>query len=117
MELKQIKETIKTSKLYYNHDSNIDYKGIAYYLIKNYMFSKSIKDITNNDIDILLDNLVINSELITSDNIDDYDYMIDKKSKKYLDIKDDKKMVLLNFYDINDYLVNCNITLNVGYKW
>ena len=119
MTLKQIKDYLKDATLIAEEqlsDEEInDYKNIALYLIKNYHFSKSISQITENDLDVLLDNLVVNNELITINELKEYS-VIDVGYYFYNQIIDDDKKLLLNYYNIDGELQHCKIAFTKNYN-
>ena len=119
MTLKEIKDYIKGATLIAQEklsDEEIkDFRNMAYYLVKNYYFSKSIRNITTSDLDLLLDNLVVNNEIITIDNIYDYS-VIDLGYYYYNQVIDRDKKLLLNFYNINGDLKNCKIAFTKNYN-
>ena len=119
MTLKQIKDYLKDAALIAHDnlsDEEInDFKNIAYYLIKNYFYSKSIRNITKNGIDLLLNNLIINNEIITSDNIYNYN-IVDLGSYYYNQVIDKDKKLLLNYYDIEGDLKHCKIAFTKKYN-
>ena len=119
MTLKQIKDYLKDSTLIASNqlsDEEIrDYKNIAFYLIKNYFFSKSIRNIKPNDLDVLLDNLIINNQILTSDDLQGYE-MIDLGYYFYNQIIDDDKKLLLNYYNIDGELQHCKISFTKNYN-
>lgn len=91
------------------------YLNITYFLINN------IKDLKNiDDLSIIYDNLVINNELLTLDNVDEYDkeYLEKRLNLKYNTIikrLENNKICLLNYYVKND-LVSCRIWLDLNYN-
>lgn len=120
MTLQQIKKYIKGADLVYQDKLTSpeinDYKNIAYYLVKNYFFTKSIRDITTNKIDELLSHLIINSELITIDELKDYD-VEDLGRYHYNQIlKNNDKMLLMNYYDINNNYKPCKLMFTKNYN-
>lgn len=72
MTLQEIKNTLK-EWAQNSHRNDKETLNVCYFLIKNYHYAKSIKNIDETDLMILYDNLTINNEIITSDNIDEYD--------------------------------------------
>jgi hypothetical protein len=88
-------------------DSTI--KNIAMFLIDKRLFAQKISNIDENDLLILIDNLFINNEIISVDNVDDY---FSKETKEYQKITKDNKILLLNYYDINNNLKKCKIYLD-----
>lgn len=86
-------------------------KNVAMFLIDKRLFSKSIRDIEEYDLNLLVDNLLYNNEIIESYNLDEYPEDLFTKSQ-YQAIKDDKKIALLNYYDINNNLKHCKILLD-----
>lgn len=91
------------------------YLNITYYLINNITTLKNIDDLS-----IVYDNLVINNELLTLDNVNEYDkaYLENRLNLKYNTIikrlKNDK-ICLLNYYVKND-LINCRVWLDLNYN-
>ncbi len=105
------KEFINERKDWKNNPLQLDllYLNIAYNLFKNNLVGTP-KDTT--DISIIYDNLVINNELITKENITEYDTttlqnICNRYNKKYTtfinDIMNNNKIYLLNYYTLNDY--------------
>ena len=88
--------------------------NITYYLIKNYYVCKSIKNLDIYDLMLMYDNLEYNNEIITGDNIDQYNKnYLNITNKTYQEIKDYKKLLLLNFYKINgSHPTPCKIKLD-----
>lgn len=91
----------------YGIDATI--KNIAMFLIDKRFFSKSINNITDVELMFLVDNLFINNEIITSDNVKEY---FSKESTEYKKIMKNNKILLLNYYDINNDLKDCKIYLD-----
>ena len=119
MTLQEIREYIKGASLIYENNLEAneinDFKNMAFYLVKNYYFSKSIRNITPSDLDLLLDNLVVNNEIVTINNICDYS-VIDLDYYYYNQVIDRDKKLLLNFYNINGDLKNCKIAFTKNYN-
>lgn len=93
-------------------------KNILYFLIVNYKVAKTIK-LNNDEINTIADNLEINNEILDSDNIDDYSNWVAKNKicKKTIEkIREDKKFMLLNYYDIDGNLHFCKIVLDTNYN-
>lgn len=90
--------------------------NIIYYLCVNYLACESLKDCTVENLEYLYDNLEINSEIITGDNINEYDEHLDKikySMAKRKRIASYEKILLLNYYKINEYWPNdCLIYLD-----
>ena len=72
-------------------------KNVAMFLIDKRLFTKSIRDIEEASLDLLLDNLTINNEIIHVDDLDNYNITFQPQKKQHL--KGDKILVL-NFYNI-----------------
>lgn len=91
------------------------YLNITYFLINN------IKDLKNiDDLSVIYDNLVINNELLTLNNVDEYDkaYLEKRLNLKYNTIikrLENNKICLLNYYNKND-LIECRIWLDLEYN-
>jgi hypothetical protein len=86
-------------------------KNVAMFLIDKRHFAKRIKDIEEYDLQLLADNLLYNNEIVDIVNVDEYPEDLFTKSQ-YQAIKDDKKIALLNYYDINNNLKHCKILLD-----
>lgn len=91
------------------------YLNITYYLINNITTLKNIDDLS-----VIYDNLVINNELLTLDNVEEYDinYLENRLNLKYNTIikrLENKKICLLNYYVKND-LIECRIWLDLNYN-
>ena len=119
MTLQQIKEYIKRADLVYQDKLSSqeinDYKNMAFYLVKNYYFSKSIRSITPDDLDLLLDGLIADNEIITKNDI--YNYNIaDLGYYYYNQVVDNDKMLLLNFYNIDGILQHCKMVFTKNYN-
>lgn len=118
MTLKQIKKTLKE---WHNesHRNDLDLLNITYYLIKNYHYSKSIKNIDESDLMIIYDNLLINNEIIDSDNLNDYgekyisSLMINNQTMKK--IKNGSHFLLLNYYNDKNNLRHCKLLFKYGH--
>lgn len=98
-------------KIYYN---------IAYNLIRSYAFADSIKKVDDVAIALLVDNLWINNEIIDKFNVNEYDAEhLNKRLGKHTlaRINNDKNLfVLLNYYDINNKLVECSKVYKYDYN-
>lgn len=111
-ELKRLQEEEKRGVLYCE---------IAYYLVKNYHFSKSINAIEPSDLMILVDNLYINNEILDSDNLSDYDdealesLNITKRDVNRLK-RDTNAFILLNYYNINGDLKRAKMFMSYLYR-
>jgi len=73
------------------------------FLIDKRLFSKSIRDIEETDLDLLLDNLTINNEIIHVDDLVDYNIKFHPQKKQHL--KGDK-LLILNYYDIKGNFID-----------
>jgi|SRR5690554_184742 len=78
-------------------------KNVAMFLIDKRLFSKSIRDIEETDLDLLLDNLTINNEIIHVDDLVDYNIKFHPQKKQHL--KGDK-LLILNYYDIKGNFID-----------
>ena len=78
-------------------------KNVAMFLIDKRLFSKSIRDIEDTDLDLLLDNLTINNEIIHVDDLVDYRITFQPQKKQHL--KGDK-ILILNYYDIKGKFID-----------
>ena len=78
-------------------------KNVAMFLIDKRLFSKSIRDIEDTDLDLLLDNLTINNEIIHVDDLVDYRITFQPQKKQHL--KGDK-ILILNYYNINGKFID-----------
>ena len=85
-------------------------KNVAMFLIDKRRFSKSIRDIEDTDLDLLLDNLTINNEIIHVDDL--VDYRITFKPQKKQHLKGDK-ILILNYYDIKGKFIDRVKTDNI----
>lgn len=102
------------------------YLSIAWFLCKNDL-AGVVEDVS--DLMMVYDNLVINNEILTEENFNEYDpdyyckFRSLKTVKKY--IFKDNKIILLNYYknfkNKNNCTVNelqyCFIVLDPGYLW
>lgn len=99
------------NKIFYN---------IAYNLIKNYDFSKSTKKVDEFAISLLVDNLWINNEIVDKFNINEYDgEYLNKRlgSRTIARINNNENLfLLLNFYDINNNLIQCSKVYKYDYN-
>lgn len=91
------------------------YLNITYYLINNIPTLKNIDDLS-----VIYDNLVINNELLTLDNVEEYEraYLENRLNLKYNTIikrLENNKICLLNYYVKND-LIDCRIWLDLKYN-
>lgn len=91
------------------------YLNITYYLINNITTLKNTQDLAS-----VYDNLVINNELLTLDNVSEYDkaYLENRLNLKYNTIikrLENNKICLLNYYVKND-LIDCRIWLDLNYN-
>lgn len=94
------------------HD-DVQLKNIAMFLIDKRHFAKTITEIEEHHLDILLDNLVFNNEIIDTDNVKDY---FTEETPEYKKIVNNNKILLLNYYNIKNNLKDCKIYLdNVNY--
>ena len=99
MTSKELKETLKQMEQEGRSDKLI--LNILYYLASNRFIIKTIKELDKDDLLIAYDNLWINNEIVTGDNIEEYDQrvienMIGKTRTQA--IKDNKKILVLNYY-------------------
>lgn len=78
-------------------------KNVAMLLIDKRLFSKSIVNIDETVLNLLLDNLTINNEIIHVDDLDDYCITFQPQKKQHL--KGDK-ILLLNYYDIKGKFID-----------
>lgn len=78
-------------------------KNVAMFLIDKRLFSKSIRDIEETDLDLLLDNLTIDNEIIHVDDLVDYRITFQPQKKQHL--KGDK-ILILNYYDIKGNFID-----------
>lgn len=91
------------------------YLNITYYLINN------IKDLKNiDDLSVVYDNLVINNELLTLDNVEEYEraFLENRLNLKYNTIikrLENNKICLLNYYTQNT-LCECRIWLDLNFN-
>ena len=110
--MKKIKELLKT--LFNNNRNDYLILNIMYYLAKNYMLSKSILNITLEDLEAVYDNLEINAQILTGDNITEYDPAFHNLKKSQIEaIKEYKKIMLLDYYKIGEYwAIPCKIYLD-----
>src|SRR5690554_3357265 len=83
-------------------------KNVAMFLIDKRLFSKTIRDIEETDLDLLLDNLTINNEIIHVDDLVDYHITFQPQKKKNL--KGDKILILNN----NKIKVKLKIELKIN---
>ena len=115
MTLKEIKNYI--SETIYKRDQ--DYANVIFYLIKNGFSGKKLYQIEKEDIKFMYDNLCINSEIINSDNIKDYDEMllIEKVGKNRINKikKDDSLFLVLNYYNAHSVVKDSCFMFNYGY--
>lgn len=90
--------------------------NIVYYLVTNYFVCGSYRKLTVDDLELLYDNLYFNNEIITSDNINDYDLnKLGLAAKTAAAIAAGEKVLLLNYYKLSgnyNELVNCKILLD-----
>jgi len=115
MKLQEIKDYIRET--IYKTDK--DYANVVFYLIKNGFAGKPLRQIEENDIETMFDNLWINSEIIDSDNIKGYDEMllIEKVGKRTINKikKDENLFLVLNYYDANSVERNSRFVFTYGY--
>ena len=115
MTLKEVKNYI--SETIYKRDK--DFANVVFYLIKNGFAGKPLHQIDEGDIVMMYDNLYINSEIIDSDNIGEYDeeYLIEKVGKIRVNkIKRDAGLFLvLNYYDANGIRKESGFVFQYGY--
>ena len=78
-------------------------KNVAMFLIDKRLFTKSIRDIKEVSLDLLLDNLTINNEIIHVDDLSDYNITFQPQKKQHL--KGDK-ILILNFYNMKGDFVD-----------
>lgn len=92
------------------------YLNILYYLVSKYLVCSSHRTITVDDLELLYDNLYINNEIITADNLTEYDLnKLQLTTKTVAAIAAGEKVLLLNYYKLtSNYteLVNCKILLD-----
>lgn len=95
------------------HERNdIQLLNITFYLLKNKYACKSVKDLDLSDLMIVYDNLEINNEILTAENIDEYEYYIKKSPfshKQLKEIRSGEKICLLNYYTIKGQLNYCKM--------
>ena len=105
MTRKNIFNYIKNYKLYGERtkEEQTRIKNVAMFLIDKRLFAKSIRDIEDTDLDLLLDNLTINNEIIHVDDLVDYNITFQPQKKQHL--KGDK-ILILNYYDINGKFID-----------
>ena len=105
MTRKNIFNYIKNYKLYGERtkEEQTRSKNVAMFLIDKRLFAKSIRDIEDTDLDLLLDNLTINNEIIHVDDLVDYNITFQPQKKQHL--KGDK-ILILNYYDINGKFID-----------
>lgn len=85
--IKQINETIGNERIFDSKTTKI-YKKITYFLFKNYLVTKSIRNLGEMDILIVYDNLAVNAEIVDLDNVNYYDIKGNfKKCRIFLDAK------------------------------
>ena len=102
-----LKELLKTGR------DDILLLNILYYLCKSYKVTNSLKTLSVDDLELIYDNLEINNEIITSDNINEYkEYLENNCSMGTINkITSGESILLLNYYSIYNDLVNCKILL------
>ena len=115
MKLKEIKDYIKET--IYKRDK--DLANVTFYLIKNGFSGKKLYQIEKEDIHMMYDNLYINSEIIDSGNINDYEegVLVDAVGKAKINKikKDDNLFLVLNYYDANSVLKKSSFVFNYSY--
>lgn len=109
--IKQINETIGNERIFDSKTTKI-YKKNTYFLFKNYLVTKSIRNLGEMDILIVCDNLAVNAEIVDLDNVNDYEMSNFDKNK----ILNDNKILLLNYYDIKGNFKKCRIFLDAKYN-
>lgn len=89
--------------------------NILWHLTSHKINNDNLNKITIEDLLILYDNLYINNEIVTGDNVDEYnDYLLTCNISKRIieEIKQYKKCILLNYYKkVGSYevLTDCKI--------
>jgi len=99
-------------------DYDIQLKNIVYFLINNYKAAKTTH-LDDYEILTIADNQFVNNELITADNLEEYnDYLLKIKTRKSLieAIKKGEKILLLNYYDYKGEFHDCHIVLDSNYN-
>ena len=110
--LKQMEQEGRSDKLILN---------ILYYLASNRFITKTIKELTIDDLLISYDNLWINNEIVSGDNIEEYEekFIVDLIGKTRTQaIKDYKKILVLNYYKkpfTSWDLIDCKIYIDFIY--
>lgn len=104
MTLKEKLKEVYELRKDYNYISNLDF-NILYFLAKNnYHLKTSSTLLSVDELLEVLDNLAINNEIITSDNLDEYDTKKLKLTKNQIkSIKNGSKVLLLNYYTFSRY--------------
>ena len=93
--------------------------NITYYLLKNRLACNSVGGLDISDVMVVYDNLEINNELVTSENLDNYiDSLNDEKiSKSKIEkIANGEKVLLLNYYTINGQKQDCQMWFDPNYN-
>ena len=115
MKLKEIKDYIRET--IYKTDK--DYANVVFYLIKNGFAGKPLRQIEKCNIDTMFDNLEINSEIINSDNISEYDeeFLVDVVGKRTINKikKDENLFLVLNYYDVKSIDRKSRFVFKYGY--
>ena len=78
-------------------------KNVAMFLIDKRLFTNSIRDIEEANLDLLLDNLTINNEIIHIADLVNYNIKFHPQKKQHL--KGDK-ILILNFYNMKGDFVD-----------
>lgn len=105
--LKELEKNGRSQKIYLN---------IVYYLCKYYKSCKSLSNLSYYNLCDIYDNLYINNEIIGINNFEQYDLnKLNLNKKQIEEIKKGKKVLLLNYYNIENNLIDCKIFLNAIY--
>ena len=113
-------EFIKERSVYNNiYKPNKLYLNICYYLIKN-KFVNINNTFTTFELGNLYDNLIINNEVITLNNYEEYEEetlkrLIGRSIEVIKKCLNNNKIFLLNYYNYNE-LIYCSICLDSNYN-
>lgn len=116
MTLKEVREYLKSKK------EMPDYiLGSVYHLVKSGFNNEPLNSLDELGLDIMIENLHINSEIITSENMNEYpeEFLLDRIGKIGLNRirKNDNLFCILDYYTSTGQQKRSRIILDENYKW